>query len=111
MTPILSEDFYKEIIQRVMDSPHISVAVDEKIQYIAVNDVACTYLKIKSTDLLGKSALDLYPEIIASKNHRNMLKALSGLSLDDELIESRMGDLLVTSYRPFFMEGQVKAII
>ena len=40
-----------------------------------------------------------------------MLHALSGHSIDNELIESRMGDILVTSYRPSFFEGNVKAIV
>jgi len=94
-----------------MACPDISVAVDAKIQYIAVNDAACAHLNIKPGDLIGKSALDIYPEIIASENHRNILKALSGESIDGELIESRAGALLLTSYRPVFLEESVKAII
>jgi PAS domain S-box-containing protein len=105
------QDFYQEVIKEVMSCPDISVAVDDKIKYIAVNEAACRHLSIKPDDLLGKSALDLYPEIIASKNHRNILKALSGHSIEGELIESRAGALLLTSYRPVIMDEQVKAII
>jgi len=111
METMAIEDFYLEVVKEVMASPDFSVAVDEKIQYIAVNDVTCEYLNIKPEDLLGKNALDIYPEIIASKNHRNILKAISGESIEGELIESRTGGLFITSYRPVFMDEQVKAII
>ncbi len=105
------DQFYDQVISDVMKSKDICVAVDEHLNYIALNQVAFTYLHIKQDDLLGKNAIQVFPEIIASRNHRNILKALSGKFIAGELIESRMGDILETSYTPVIFDKEVKAVI
>ena len=108
---LTENQLFERVINEVHESSNVTVALNENCEYIAVNSVACNYLGIEASTLLGKSALDLYPEITASLNHRNILKALSGLSLDNQRIESRKGHILLTSYRPFSHNGAVKAII
>ncbi|MBI3520603.1 MAG: PAS domain-containing protein [Bacteroidetes bacterium] len=108
---LTENQLYERVIKEVHESPNITVALNENCEYIAVNSVACDYLEMKANMLLGKSALDLYPEITASLNHRNILKALSGHSLDNQRVESRKGHILRTSYRPFSLDGTVKAIV
>ena len=105
------EDFYNEVTREVMQSSDICVAVDEHLTYIALNDVACQYLRIQPDMLIGISAIEKFPEIIASRNHRNMLRALSGEMIESDLVESRMGDMLQTSYSPVYSGKEVKAVI
>lgn len=105
------DEFYDHVRQEVNKSRDICVAVDKHLVYIGLNETACSYLKIKPEDLIGKSAIHAFPEIIASRNHRNMLKALSGEHITGELIESRMGHLLDTTYTPVYNGKEVKAVI
>ena len=105
------EDFYDDVTREVMESNDICVAVDEHLTYIALNEVACRYLCIQADDLVGISAIQRFPEIIASRNHRNMLRALSGDVIESDLVESRMGDILETSYTPVYSGKEVKAVI
>lgn len=105
-------DLFQElVINTVNESDKICVAVDEHLNYIALNNVACSYLKIPPDDLIGKCAIQVFPEIIASRNHRNILRALSGKFIESDLVESRKGDILKTSYTPVFIDNQVKAVI
>ena len=73
--------------------------------------LACSYLKIKPETLVGKSAVQVYPEIIASKNHRNMLRAHSGVKIPEDFVETRMGDIVKVSYTPVVIDKEVKAVI
>ena len=111
MIPTQTDLFQDLVIKPVLESDQICVAFDEHLNFIVLNKVACSYLNIQPEDLIGKCAIQVFPEIIASRNHRNILRALSGKFIDADLVESRMGDILQTSYRPVFMQGQVKAVI
>ena len=111
MIPAQTDLFQDLVIKPVLESDQICVAFDEHLNFIVLNKVACSYLNIQPEDLIGKCAIQVFPEIIASRNHRNILRALSGKFIDADLVESRMGDILQTSYRPVFMQGQVKAVI
>jgi hypothetical protein len=106
-----ADDFYQSVTHQVMQSQDICVAVDEHLAYIALNEVACSYLNIHSADLIGVPAIERYPEIIASRNHRNILRALNGEVIESDLVESRMGDILQTSYTPVYAGKEVKAVI
>jgi hypothetical protein len=106
-----SDSKLNEVINEVNDSSNICVAVDTTLKYIAVNETACGYLRVEPGNILGKYMLELYPEITASRNHRNILKALSGLPVNNEPIESRMGDLLLTSYKPVKSGERIIAVI
>jgi PAS domain-containing protein len=105
------DQFHKEVAATVHASHDICVAIDEQLNYIAFNDKACKYLRIKATDMIGRSALQVYPDIVASRNHRNILRAISGITIPLDLVESRMGDILKASYTPVFVEKEVKAVI
>lgn len=111
MVEFSADPIYNTVIAEVEKSKDITVAVDENLNYIAVNETACAYLKVKPEALLGKSAIQLYPEIIASRNHRNMLRARSGEYIPADLVESRMGDILKTSYTPVIIAGEVRGVI
>ena len=89
----------------------ISTAVDADLTYVAINEVACNYLKLTPEALLGKVAIEVFPEVIASRNHRNILRAMSGIKIDSDLVESRMGDILDVSYTPVWVNKEVKAVI
>jgi PAS domain-containing protein len=104
-------EFHKEVIWNVTNSPDICVAIDQQLYCLALNEMACSYLNIKPEDLLGKSALQVYPEIVASRNHRNILKALTGIPIISDLVESRKGDILRASYQPVFVDNEVRAVI
>jgi hypothetical protein len=105
------EDFYEGVTREVMECSDICVAVDEHLSYIALNEVACQYLGIQAEAFIGISAIQKFPEIIASRNHRNMLRALSGEVIESDLVESRVGDVLRTSYTPVLAGKEVKAVI
>jgi PAS domain-containing protein len=111
LMPKKTNEFRVQVATEVAGSKNICVAIDKELHYLAFNEAACAYLKIRAADLLGKSALQVYPEIIASRNHRNILRALSGEVIVDDLVESRMGNILKASYRPVFVNKEVQAVI
>jgi hypothetical protein len=106
-----NENWLDSVVETVNSNEGISVAIDKQLTCIALNDTACQYLKIRPTDLLGKIAIEVYPEIIASRNHRNILRAMSGIHIPSDLVESRMGDILESSYTPVVVDREVKAVI
>lgn len=63
---LTENQLFERVINEVHESSNVTVALNENCEYIAVNSVACNYLGIEASTLLGKSALDLYPEITAS---------------------------------------------
>jgi hypothetical protein len=111
MSEVSVESKLRAVIAEVKGNENICVALDEQLEYIAISDTACRYLCVKAENLLGKNMLEVYPEITASRNHRNILKAFSGVTIKNEPIESRMGDLLLTSYNPVLSAGCVIAVI
>ncbi len=111
MPDTVPEKILKQVLNHVNSSPYISVALNDKLIYIAINSIACSYLHLENKDIIGQAALEKYPEVIASKNHRNILTALSGATIENELIESRMGDTLITSYKPYLYKNKVVAVV
>ena len=86
------------------------VTFDAHLNFREVNEVTCEYLANDADDLIGKSILDLYPGMTASKNHRNLLKALSGETIKD-IILSHVSDLkLETTYVPVITGNRVTGI-
>ena len=106
-----TDQFQELVINTVNTSDQICVAVDEHLNYIALNMQACSYINIEPGELVGKCAIQVFPEIIASRNHRNILRALSGKFIEGDLVTGRKGDILKTSYTPIFIDNQVRAVI
>ncbi|GAA5025105.1 hypothetical protein GCM10011506_09350 [Marivirga lumbricoides] len=69
----------KEFLQLVIDSSieYISV-VDQKLRYVMVNKALRKVLGASEQSVIGKSMIELYPEIVDSASHKAMLKALEG---------------------------------
>jgi hypothetical protein len=103
--------FVELVLNTVLSNDQICIAPDEHLNYIALNKPASAYLNIQPEALPGKCALQVFPEIIASRNHRNILRALTGIFIETDLVESRQGDILKTSYTPICIDQQVKAVI
>lgn len=91
-------------------SSDIVVVFDSGLNYVYVNHAACIQLDRKPEQLIGKSIIDLYPEIIASRNHRSLLRAFQGETLHG-VIESRKASFFETFYEPVFAGGQVVRVI
>lgn len=111
MSEPVPEAILQSVIKHVNSSSFISVALNDQLVYIAINSIACAYLKLEPKDIVGKAVLEKYPEVTASKNHRNILTAFSGETIENELIESRMGDTLITSYKPYLYRNKVVAVV
>jgi PAS domain-containing protein len=104
-------DFDIQIIQTVLSAPDIAILFDNQLNYVALNDNACRHFDRKKEELLGRCVLDIYPDIIASANHRNMLRALDGEAILNCRVTGRTGILFNISYIPVFPEGSVKGIL
>lgn len=89
----------------------IVVVFDRNLNYLETNEAACAHLKMTPAELIGKNVLDLFPDLIASKNHRNLLRALGGEILRNMIVESRMGQRFKITYTPLVKEGLVSAIL
>jgi PAS domain S-box-containing protein len=87
------------------------VVFDRNLNYIMVNETACKTLDRPSSDIIGKCIIDLYPEIIASKNHRNLLSALSGHTIQDDIPSLSGTKLYSTLYKPVTIDGKVMGIL
>lgn len=90
----------KEFLQLVIDSSveYISV-VDRKLRYIMVNKALRKVLGDLEQSVIGKSIIEIYPEIVNTASHKAMLKALEG---ETSHIEKHLGyygpELFVDSY-------------
>lgn len=69
----------KEFLQLVIDSSveYISV-VDRKLRYIMVNKALRKVLGNSDQSVIGKSMLELYPEMVNTERYKALLKALNG---------------------------------
>jgi hypothetical protein len=85
---------------------YLEVVFDKELNYLKLNKAACEHLKVKPADIIGKNILSVYPDVVASKNHRNLLKALNGLIVND-FLKGRLGDDFHAFYKPIMKEEQV----
>src|SRR5688572_27148446 len=92
-----SETFISESIEKTT----IVAAFDQELRYMFLNPAACKHMNAEPESLLGKSIIDVYPDIIASRNHRNLLRALEGEVIHD-IIEGRFGHRMESHYEPVF---------
>jgi len=103
-------NIYEFITDEVNSRSGIAVALDPHLNYLAVNQEACAHLRKHSNELLGNSILDLFPSIIASKNHRNLLRAASGETILNDTIETVNGVNFFATYDPLIIDRQVRAV-
>jgi len=89
----------------------ITLVFDRNLNYIMANENACKALNRPSSDLLGKCIIDLYPETIASKNHRNLLSALSGHTIEDGISAANGSTFYSALYKPIKIDGQVMGVL
>lgn len=99
----------------ILDSIGDTVAVfDKDLNYLLVNKAACKLLHKTEAELVGKNMLELFPTLIASVSHRNLLKALSGESIESAYSEGTFteeGARYITNYSPVFNNGEVEAVV
>lgn len=100
-----------EIQNQILSSTDIAVLFDSDLKYVLANQVACLHLKRSAGELIGQCILDLYPEIIASPNHRYLLRALHGECISNVLITGRNGDHFKTTYMPYYQNAAVAGIL
>jgi PAS domain S-box-containing protein len=89
----------------------ICIVLDKELKYVFANAAACRQLGKSEEQLTGKSILDPYPQIIASRNHRNMLRALSGIRINDPALEGPDGYSFRTEYKPLISSGKVMGLL
>jgi PAS domain-containing protein len=106
--PIDLED--SDIEKLVMESNNVSVFFDRNLCYKMVNDAACELLNKRAKDLLNKNILDLFPEIVASANHRNLLRALDGQTIR-QTMPDRNGNLCRCRYKPIHQQGRLLGVL
>jgi hypothetical protein len=104
-------DFDVELINTIVSDQGVAMLFDDQLNYVAVSAPACIHFRMKKEELIGRCVLDIFPDIIASANHRNMLRALKGESIMNSRIVSRMGIPMETSYIPVYPDGYVKGIL
>ena len=99
-----------DLVSGIISSKDISVLLDAKLNYLLVNKAACDLLNKSASELIGRSIIDLYPSMIASANHRNLLKALNGEMIRDyELISN--DKKFMASYIPVFEKKTVIGVL
>jgi len=91
------------------ESDDIVAIFDRYLRYVHLNEAGCKQLNTNADDLLGRNIVDMYPHIIASTNHRNLLKCLGGEEIRS-VITGRDGELFSTVYLPIFMSRRVEGI-
>lgn len=94
-----------------MQSKDITAVFDRELNYLLINEAGCRQLQQPPEKLVGNCILDLYPQIIASENHRNLLRAVAGESVKNILIQDGRGGYFKTWYRPILRDKQVVAVI
>jgi PAS domain-containing protein len=99
------------LVNEVMAAQDVSVIFDTKLNYLLVNKAACECLNKKASELIGRSIIDLYPSIIASANHRNLLKAANGETILDFEIKSDDGKAVYVSYIPVLEKEKVIGVL
>src|SRR5688572_25081719 len=95
------------LAEEVMREYDICIALDSHLNFIAANGSACSHFQKSEYELIGRCILDLYPAIIASKNHRNFLRALAGQIIENDLVSSVTGERFITKYEPLLIDEQV----
>jgi hypothetical protein len=104
-------DIYDFVCNEVHSKTDVAVALDSHLNYLCLNQRACEQLQREESELLGKNIVESFPSMIASRNHRNLLKAVSGMTIKDEVVEGATGHRYLASYEPLIIEGKVNAII
>lgn len=104
-------DFDIELIETVMSQTDIAVLLDTQLNYVAVNEAACNHLRLSSEQLVGRCILDLFPDMIASASHRNLLRALDGETIINFKFTGRYGTQLQADYVPVYPDDMVIGIL
>jgi hypothetical protein len=100
----------KEIVHSVMLDKDMAMLLDNELNYSLVNHAACEQLKRTSESLVGKCILDVYPQMTASVNHRNLLRALEGNTIT-EVVEGLHGEYFRSAYRPVSFLGKITHVL
>lgn len=111
----MSEQLLKNFISRLQGRPlsdeYMTVVFDLKLNYRFANAAACVYLQRSNDELIGNSLVDVFPEMIASKSHRNILKAITGETIDNQLIEEQDGNYFRSTFAPIIEENSIIGVL
>ena len=99
-------ELFKPFAEQVQKTNHISVIFDAELKYVMLSPAALQELGLPESEVVGRNMLDLFPDLIASSNHRNILKALSGQTIQTT-IESRRQKLVRVSYKPLMVDRTI----
>lgn len=115
----MSRDSLKKLAEQILgiildDSEYVIAILDSELNYIFANPATCHLLRKQKHELEGKNMLELFPNLTASKSHRDLLKTLSGETIIDAISEgtfTKAGAKYVSSYYPLKDKGKVVAIL
>lgn len=104
-------DFDIELVNTILSEKEIAVLFDDRLNYVAASAPAILHLKKTAQELIGRCILDVFPDVIASANHRNLLRALEGESIMNVRLIARNGVPFIATYIPVYPDGYVKGIV
>src|SRR5947207_2630343 len=104
------EDVYEFVTNEINSKENIAIALDPDLKYLSLNQNACKFLMKEEYELIGQCVIDLFPSIIASRNHRNLLKAAAGETIKNDIVEGTSGARFIVTYEPLFIDHQVRVI-
>ncbi len=112
---IFTQEYIADILRKNKATPAETegfvVIFDKELQYMYVNETVLTFLARKPEELLGNSILEVYPDVIASDNHRNLLKALSGETIEEVLQGRTPGIFFNAVYTPITLKKSVVGVL
>lgn len=92
-----------------MQAGDILAIFDRHLRYVYLNEEGYRHLGREVQELIGNSIIDTYPDIIASANHRNLLRCLQGETIEAHLT-GRKGHHFHTMYKPVILQERVEGI-
>lgn len=104
-------DFDIELVNTILTEKEIAVLFDDHLNYVAASPSAFAHLKMSEEEIIGRCLLDVFPDVIASAGHRNLLRALEGESIMNYKIIGRHGIPFNATYIPVYPDGYVKGIV
>lgn len=104
-------DFDIELVNTILSEKEIAVLFDDQLNFVAASAPALLHLQQREDELIGRCVLDVFPDVIASANHRNLLRALEGESIMNVRLVARNGIPFIATYIPVYPDGYVKGIV
>jgi PAS domain S-box-containing protein len=92
---VLQNDLVENVINSSVD---VIAVFDQQLKYIMVNKYGCEIYNMPAEKMIGRSLLEVFPQVVGSPMHQELQQAFAGEIIHNPYYKSRISDKVLENF-------------